>query len=147
MKSLQIVIVLWFFACPHNPSAGQSKPLSLIQTIERRQTADKVFDYLAVDPITKRLLVRSQSSKAVLVIDIPSGKVVHEIRGIDKPESILYRPDINRIYVTDSVGRGLKVFDGLSYDNLSSLRLKANAYSIAYDGATQVLYVNNARRD
>jgi len=38
---------------------------------------------------------------AVVVFDLKTGKLVHKIDGISKPHAVLYREDLNRIYVTD----------------------------------------------
>jgi DNA-binding beta-propeller fold protein YncE len=57
--------------------------------------------------------------------------------------SILYRDDLNTIYIADG-GLGLvKVYSGSEYQLVESIKLLLDADSIAYDPATKYLYVTN----
>jgi DNA-binding beta-propeller fold protein YncE len=60
---------------------------------------------------------------------------------------LLYRRDINRLYVTDGEAGGLKIFDGKTYKLIMSVKLLAGADGIAYDPATKYLYVVNGGKD
>jgi DNA-binding beta-propeller fold protein YncE len=60
---------------------------------------------------------------------------------------VLYREDLNRIYVTDGTTGDLKIFDSASYKLLSSVKLLEDADSIGYDPATKYLYVDNGGGD
>lgn len=55
-----------------------------------------------------RLYATPEDHKAVLVLNVKTGRLLHIIRGIDKPHAILYREDLNRLYVTDGEAGDLK---------------------------------------
>jgi DNA-binding beta-propeller fold protein YncE len=81
------------------------------------------------------------------VFDLKTGKLVHKIDGIGKPHAVLYREDVNRIYVTDGDAGDLKIFDGTTYGLVSSVKLLEDADSIGYDPATKYLYIDNGGGD
>jgi len=94
-----------------------------------------------------RLFATPEYHKAVLVFDLKSGKLVHTIGGIEKPHAVLYREDVNRLYVTDGEAGDLKVFDGTTYGLRSSVKLLADADSVGYDSSTKYLYIDNGGGD
>jgi DNA-binding beta-propeller fold protein YncE len=60
---------------------------------------------------------------------------------------VLYREDLNRIYVTDGDAGDVKIFDSTTYGLLSSVKLLEDSDSIGYDPATKYLYVDNGGGD
>ena len=124
-------------------SAGHEPPLKLDRTITLPGTVKGHFDHLIVDLKTDRLFVTPEDFHAVLVIDLPAGRVVHEVRGIDRPHAILFRSDIGKLYVTDGEDGSVKVFDANTYHLEHRIGLLKDADSIGYDSATKYLYVDN----
>ena len=56
---------------------------------------------------------------------------------------MLYREDLNKIYITDE-GKGVvNIYVGQTYDLQKAVALKVDADSIGYDPATHYLYVDN----
>lgn len=104
------------------------------------------FDHFGIDLKNNRLFVTAENYHAVLVLDTTTGKVIHEI-GVGKPHAVLYREDLDRIYVTDGDDGSLKSFDGRTYELRRRIELNKDADSIGYDAATQVLYVVSGGKD
>jgi DNA-binding beta-propeller fold protein YncE len=100
-------------------------------------------DHLAVDVKRHRLFTTPQARKSVQVFDLDSGRLIENISGFANPHSILYRSDLDRIYVTDGGAGELKIFDGRDYQPLESVALLADADSIGYDTTTKCLYVTS----
>src|SRR5258708_32274003 len=73
--------------------------------------------------------------------------MIQTISGIGKPHAVLYREDLNRIYITDGDAGDLKIFDGKNYALLSSVKLLEDADSIGFDPKTNYLYVDNGGGD
>lgn len=94
-----------------------------------------------------RLFATPEAYKSVLVFDLKAGKLIHTIGGIGKSHAVLYREDLNRIYVTDGEIGDLKIFDGKTYRLLSSVKLLEDADSIGYDSVTKYLYIDNGGGD
>jgi DNA-binding beta-propeller fold protein YncE len=130
------------------PTRGQdAPPLKLAQTLTLPSDIKGNFDHFAVDLKGNRLFATPEDYKAVLVFELKSGKPIHSITGIGKPHAVLYREDLNRIYITDGDAGDLKIFDGQTYALLSSVKLLEDADSMGYDAKTKYLYIDNGGGD
>jgi DNA-binding beta-propeller fold protein YncE len=130
------------------PTRGQdAPPLKLAQTLTLPSDIKGNFDHFAVDLKGNRLFATPEGYKAVLVFELKSGKPIHSITGIGKPHAVLYREDLNRIYITDGEAGDVKIFDGETYALLSSVKLLEDADSIGYDAKTKYLYIDNGGGD
>jgi DNA-binding beta-propeller fold protein YncE len=123
--------------------AMAEQPFILTQTIEMPEVPTGPYaDHLALDLKGQRLFTTPQAAKAVDVLDLATGKVLHTIRGFGNPHAILYRADRNRLFVTDGAG-ALRIFDATSYREVRSIKLELDADGIGYDADTGYLYVSN----
>jgi DNA-binding beta-propeller fold protein YncE len=150
--------------------AADTPPLKLVQRIELSDirtgepevSADQLaknltttrmpgvqnhFDHLTPDLKNNRLFVVPEDNKSVEVYDIRSGKFVHSIKGIGVGHSVVYRADIDRIFVTDGSEGALQIFDGTSYAHLGTVKLLADADATGYDPATHYLFIANGGLD
>jgi WD40 repeat protein len=125
----------------------KTAPLKLVQTFKLSPQVKGNFDHFAIDLSGNRLFATPEDYKAVLVFDVKSGKLIHEITGIERPHAVLYREDLNRLYITDGEAGDVKIFDGASYKLLSSVKLLEDSDSIGYDPSTKRLYVDNGGGD
>jgi len=125
----------------------ETAPLKLVETLKLSSSVKGNFDHFAIDLSGNRLFATPEEYKAVLVFDVKTGKLIHEIEGIEKPHAVLYREDLNRLYITDGEAGDVKIFDGASYKLLSSVKLLEDADSIGYDLSTKHLYVDNGGGD
>jgi DNA-binding beta-propeller fold protein YncE len=120
------------------------KPLVLLQSIEMPEVPPGPYtDHMAVDVKGQRLFATPQANKAVDVLDLKSGKVLHTISGFGNPHAVLYRGDLNRLFVTDGGVGALKIFDATTYSEIKSIKLELDADGIGYDSTTGYLYVSN----
>src|SRR6267154_5864277 len=147
MKKWVFVLMTVFIALGTTVQSQETAPLKLVQTITLPPDVKGPFDHFEVDVKGNRLFATPESYKGVLVFDLQTGKPVHTISGIEKPHAVLYREDLNRIYVTDGDAGDLKIFDGTTYKLLSSVKLLEDADSIGYDPATKYLYIDNGGGD
>src|SRR6266849_583413 len=130
------------------PARGQdAPPLKLAQTLTLPSDVKGNFDHFGVDLKGNRLFATPEGYKAVLVFELQSGKPIHTITGIGKPHAVLYREDLDRIYITDGDAGEVKIFDGKTYALLSSVKLLEDSDSIGYDPKTKYLYVDNGGGD
>src|SRR5258708_5681658 len=130
------------------PTRGQdTPPLKLAQTLTLPADVKGNFDHFGVDLKGNRLFATPEGYKAVLVFELKSGKPIHTITGIGKPHAVLYREDLDRIYITDGDAGDVKIFDGKTYALLSSVKLLEDSDSIGYDPKTKYLYVDNGGGD
>src|ERR1700686_3559915 len=139
--------------------AADAPPLKLVQKIELSDirtgepevSADQLaknltttrmpgvqnhFDHLTPDLKGGRIFVVPEDNKSVEVYDIRSGKFVYSIKGIGVGHSVLYRPDIDRIFVTDGSEGALQIFDGTSYAHLETVKVLVEADATGHYPAT-----------
>jgi len=125
--------------------AQNSEPLTLIQTIEIPDVAEGHHtDHLGIDLKGHRLFATTGEGHEVAVIDLETGKVIHKIP-VASPHAVVYRGDLDRIYVSDDdpAGPGLKTFDGGNYKLIHEVKLLKRTDSMGYDPATKRLYLVN----
>jgi DNA-binding beta-propeller fold protein YncE len=146
MKKLLLVFAM-VFAAAQLAAAQVSTPLKLAQKFDMPAAVQGHFDHFEVDLRGNRLFSTAEDYKAVLVFDLRSGKLLHTISGILRPHAVLYREDLDRIYVTDGGAGDLKIFDGKNYALLKTVKLLLDADSIGYDPATKYLYIDNGGGD
>jgi DNA-binding beta-propeller fold protein YncE len=147
MKKYFLVVITIFIALGIKVQAEETAPLKLVQTITLPAAVKGHFDHFEVDLKGGRLFATPEGYKSVLVFDLKTGKLIHTIGGIEKSHAVLYREDLDRIYVTDGEAGDVKIFDGKTYHLLSSVKLLEDADSIGYDPATKYLYIDNGGGD
>jgi DNA-binding beta-propeller fold protein YncE len=123
-------------------ATGEGAPLTLEHRFDLPKTITGHFDHFAVDPGGKRLFGTAVEHATVVVFDFGTGKMITEIRGVKEPRAVLYRADLGRLYVSDGSG-AMRVFDSTTYAPLQTLKIQVDADPIAYDPATQRLFVVN----
>jgi DNA-binding beta-propeller fold protein YncE len=140
----QIVLLGILLASAICTRGQTSEPLQLTQTIEMPDVPIGPYtDHLAVDLKGHRLFATPQAHKSVYVFDLETGKLIQDIPGFGNPHSVLYRSDLDQIYVTDGGTGQLKIFSGSDYQPVKSVELLPDADSIGYDPATKYLYITN----
>src|SRR5215831_4307069 len=147
MKKRVLILTSFLAAFGLGARAQESAPLKLVETLKLSPDITGNFDHFAIDLKHHRLFATPEGYKAVLVFDVKSGKLIHTIRGIEKPHAILYREDLHHLYVTDGEAGELKVYDSTNYALLSTIKLLLDADSIGYDPATKLLYIDNGGGD
>jgi DNA-binding beta-propeller fold protein YncE len=124
--------------------------LRLIQHFDVPGDSEK-FDHFGVDLKHGRLFASPETAHSVEVLDIRTGKHIRTISIGGEPHSILYREDLDRIYVADGGGAGkpgaLRIIDGASYSPLKTIGLLEDADNFGYDPANRHLYVTNGGKD
>ena len=139
------LIILVLFAIGAAPDKG--KPLTLVQTFKLPAEIKGRFDHFGIDLKGHRLFATPEDYHALLVLDYRNGKILQTVRGIEKPHAVVYREDIDRIYVTDGEAGVVRIIDGNTYKILKSVQLQLDADAMSYDPATKLLYVVSGGKD
>ena len=118
------------------------EPLTLVQAISLPEVPSSPFaDHLGIDLKGHRLFAAIPAKQVEMVIDLDAGRVVYNVP-VDDPHAVIYRSDLDQIYITDDE-RGLRIFNGHDYKLIKSIDLLPRADEVGYDAATQFLYVDN----
>jgi hypothetical protein len=126
---------------------ASAEPLRLVRTIALPDSVKGKFDHFAFDLKRNRLFATPEDFQAVLVLDAESGKVVHQIGGLERPHALLYRSDVDRLYVSDGGDGSVKVFNAENYRQIARIPLLKDADSIGYDISRKTLYAANGGGD
>jgi DNA-binding beta-propeller fold protein YncE len=146
MRKLHVIFWMFFGAFVVQGRAQQAPPLKLIQTIHLPNVKGGL-SHFGLDRKGNRLFATLQKEKSVQVFDLRTMNLLHTIGGFQQPYSVVYREDLDRIYVTDENGGALKIFDGKTYESIKSVELLLDAESMAYDPASHYLYIANGGAD
>jgi DNA-binding beta-propeller fold protein YncE len=132
------------FSATATDAAG---PLRLIKTVDL-PGVEGDFDHFSLDLKGNRLFLAAEEHHTVEVFDLQTVKPLHSITGLDTPHSILYAPDVNRIFVVDGgKGGSCEVLDGTSYKRIKSIKLSEDADALVYDAAAHLLYIGNGGKE
>src|SRR5882672_2006092 len=120
-------------------------PLKLIQSISL-PGVEGDFDHFAVDAKGDRLFSCAEGNGTVEVFDIGTNKHIQSIgKGVIKePHSLLYREDLNRLYVVDGTRElgAVRIYDAKNYRLIKSIDLPPFADWGVYDPTAKYLYVS-----
>ena len=112
--------------------SSSTPSLNLIQTIVIPNVNGRI-DHMAIDIRGQRLFVAELGNNSLDIIDLNASKRVHSIsnndRLLNEPQSVVYIPELNRIFVSNGQDGSVDVFDAKSFSfikkiNLPSLKTK-----------------------
>jgi len=141
MKRVPIVVFALFLALAVSSRAQDHAPLKLVATIPLPGLHDGDFDHFTPDVDGHRLFLTAEENGKVVVIDASENKVVHTIEDLKAPHAILYRKDLKKLFIVDGDASAVKLYDSDSYQKLGEIAVAIDADSIAYDPATNYLYI------
>jgi len=129
-------------------NAQAAPSIRLVQTIGLPGVTGH-FDHFGVDQKHGRLFATLQAQGTVQVFEARSGKKLGDITGIGKPHAVLYRADIDRLYITDGNHDWGKVHivDGKTFQVLKTINLAPGAEQFGYDSSDKFLYIANGGHD
>jgi DNA-binding beta-propeller fold protein YncE len=141
MKRMHIVVLALFLAVAVGSNAQDHAPLKLVTTIPLPGLHDGDFDHFAPDVDGHRLFLTAEENGKVLVIDTSTNKLAHTIEDLKAPHAILYRKDLKKLFIVDGDASAVKVYDSNNYQKVGEIAVAIDADSIAFDPATNYLYV------
>jgi DNA-binding beta-propeller fold protein YncE len=120
----------------------------LVQTIQLPKVTSH-FDHFGVDPDGGRLFATLQTENLVHVYQLQSGAELGRIAGIGKPHAVLFRQDLDRLFITDgNHDHGIvHIVDGKTFTVIKSIDLAPGAEQYSYDPKTKYMYVGNGGHD
>ena len=147
MKHAKFFILLLFFTATANSRAQEPVPLKLVATIPLPGLQDGDFDHFAPDVDGHRLFLTGEENGKVLILDSSTNKLIHTMEDVKAPHAIFYRKDLKKLFIVEGDASAVKVYDSDSYKLLDEIKVSVDADSIAYDPATNYLYVVNGGRE
>lgn len=98
---------------------------------------------LAVNPAETLALAGNSSRGTLLAYDLRAGKLLRELSGFVTPRNIVFSPDGERFYVSDSSKGVVERWHAGSWTREASLAIGPGAFGTALNRDGSRLYVNN----
>jgi DNA-binding beta-propeller fold protein YncE len=127
--------------------AQDGAPLKLVHTIPLPGLKDGDFDHFAPDVEGHRLFLTAEENGKVEVLDTSTNQLIHTIEDLKAPHAIFYRKDLKRLFIVDGDASAVKVYDSNNYQKIGEIAVAIDADSIAFDPATNYLYVVTGGRE
>ncbi len=145
MTKFTLAVLVTIAVLGPKASSQPTHPLELIHTIPVPGLQDGDFDHFALDLQGHRLFLAAEANDVVEVFDIQANRLIHTITQVKTPHSIVYRADLQKLFVVDGGTAEVKIFDGISYGLVGHVKLEMDCDSMAYDPATKYMYVVNGK--
>jgi DNA-binding beta-propeller fold protein YncE len=125
--------------------SSTSSPFSLVQTIVIPNVNGRI-DHMAIDIRGQRLFVAELGNNSLDVIDLKEVKRIHSIsnneRLLNEPQSVLFIPELNRIFVSNGQDGTVDAFDAKSFRFIKKIKLPSDdADNMRYDANSRLIYV------
>lgn len=140
MSSKRFCLALLVLGSVDTAYAQSKTPLRLEKTIPMPDVQGRI-DHMSFDAESGRLFVAALGNNTAEVIDIRQGKRVHSISGLHEPQGVLYLPGSSLLYVANGEDGTLRIFDGRSYEPVTSIKLGDDADNIRWDAGAKQVYV------
>jgi DNA-binding beta-propeller fold protein YncE len=88
-----------------------------------------------------RLFMSALGNHTVEVLDIQNGKRLHTITNLEEPQGVLYDAASKHLFAAGAKDGTTKVFDGATFQLLSTVKFSGNADNVRYDGRNQRIVV------
>jgi len=121
----------------------QSRPLSPETSIPLPGVKGRI-DHFSVDVKGQRLFVAAVENHTLEVIDLKSGKRVHTISDLAEPQGVFYHAPTNHLFVACALDGVTKVFDGTTFELLSSAKFPDDADNIRYNARAKGVVIGYA---
>lgn len=148
MKKAFVAIAAVALVCVSPSSEAANPPLKLIKQIDM-PGIKKSFDHFTPDLKGGRLFIAAEWHSSVEVYDLNTGKLIKSIGGMHRPHAVLYREDLDRLFVTDGEDNdgSVRVYDAKTYQPIEKIDLLPDTDSIGFDQKTKQLFVTNGGED
>ena len=113
------------------------RPMVLTEAIPLEGVRGR-FDHFATSG--KLIFVSALGNNTVEVIGVSSRTLEHTITGVPSPQGVAYAPEVNKLFVASSKGK-LYIYDGTSFDLITSIDFHGDVDNLRYDSAKRRVYV------
>ena len=141
-----LAIICAHAACAQSSTTAATVPVKQVNELKLPASVRGNFDHLSVDVKRNRLFVAAEDAKKVFVLDMKSGAIVGSVTS-QRPHDVIFRSDIDRLYVTDGGDGSLNIYDGGSYKLIKRIGLEKDADALGFDPSRKLMYAVNGGGD
>jgi DNA-binding beta-propeller fold protein YncE len=141
-----VVSLATWVSAQEGPAAGENGPLILTAQIPLPGVHGR-FDHFTFDPNEPgRVFISALGNNSVEVINLVEGTEVHRITGIPEPQGITFAVGLNKLFVGSRKGK-LYIYDGTTYNLITSIDFNADVDNLRYDAASKRVYAGYGDED
>lgn len=122
-----------------NSPPPNAAPLVLTGAIPLPNVKGRI-DHFGFDSVHNHLFLSALGNNTEEIIGIGAQTVVHTISGVPTPQGVAYSPETNKLFVGSDAGK-LYVYDGTTFDLITSIDFGDDVDNLRYDAAEKRLYV------
>jgi len=115
-------------------------PLRLVQSIPLDNVEGR-FDHLAVDTQRQHLFAAALGNNTLEIIDLPGGKRLHSVKGLQKPSGVAFAAEFKRIFVGNGEAGTCEIVDATTFARIHSVNGLPDADNVRYDRVAKEVYV------
>jgi DNA-binding beta-propeller fold protein YncE len=123
---------------PKSAVAEREPPLFLNHTIPLEGVKGR-FDHFGTGG--GKLFVAELGNNSVAVINSTGMALERTITGVPDPQGVTFSPEANKLFIASGTAQKLYIYDGTSFDLITSLDFPGGADNLRYDAATRRVYV------
>jgi DNA-binding beta-propeller fold protein YncE len=147
MKTIFAVSISFAALLMLAPQSGAQQPMEAQETSPLLLTAQIPlpgvrgrFDHFTFDPAEPgRVFISALGNNSVEVLNLVEGLEIHRISNIPDPQGIAFAVGLNKLFVGSRQGK-LYIYDGKTYDLITSIDYQADVDNLRYDAATKRVY-------
>jgi DNA-binding beta-propeller fold protein YncE len=143
-----LIALCVFVTCAHAQSLPMQTMYGLLRLVETSPLPSQGYiDHMAVDVKGQRLFICGEDNKSLIVVDLRTGKVIHETKGLGgNPRKPFYLPETNEI-LADLGDNTVVIISGITYQVTKTVELtggkgapRREPDNAAYDPAAHIYY-------
>src|SRR5258708_3123114 len=136
-----------FISYPAVAGAKDKAPLKQVGTIHVDGVEGGDFDHWAGDVEGQGLFLPGEEHDKSEVLEAKTNQRIHTMMEIKAPHAVLFRKDRKEFFVVEGDASAVRIYDSENFKPLGEVKVSIDADSIAYDSATNYLYVVNGGRE
>jgi hypothetical protein len=121
------------------PSFGEGY-LTLNKAIQMPEVKGRI-DHMDVNVKDQIVYMAALGNNTLEVIDLQAGKVIHSIKGLDKPQGVGYVPSTSEIFVANGGNGDCYFYNATTFEKTAAINLGSDADDVRYDSASETIYV------
>jgi DNA-binding beta-propeller fold protein YncE len=122
------------------PGAPEKAPLLLVQEIPLPNVGGRI-DHFTFDAKRKRVIGAALGNNTVEIVDTFAGRDIHSITGAANPQGVVFVGDVNKLFVANGTDGKLRIYDGDSFELLSTVDIGEDADNVRYAPIEKKVYV------
>ena len=137
----RLTLALGLFAAG-SPATSGALPLTPVADVPLPGSTSR-FDYQTVDPVSRRLYITHLGDSSLVVFDLASQRVIHEVAGLPSVHGVVAAPEQHLVFATATAEKTLALIDDRTF--MIEARVPAGEYpnGLAYDPTSGRVFVSN----